>query len=1363
MDQIRYSDKLSSRKKLTGNKKEQEIPHLISLQKDSYEKLLSSKSNSDSNSYIGIESVFRSFFPVTDSVGKVTLEFVEYSLSDPLYSPAECISSSRTYASSLKAKLRLIIWDTNSDDPENKEILSIKEQEVYLCELPLMTDSGSFIINGSERVVVSQMKRSPGVFFGSEAGPNVFGSKIYTAKIVPNLGSWLDFEIDNKDILHFRIDKKRKMLATSLLRALDFSSKDIITSFYDKFQISFKKDKGWISEFVPELFLDTKASSNIVDANSGDVVIAKGKKINQRLIKKLQDSGFKEYILSDDLIFGHVIINDLLDSETGEVLLESGSMLTKDGLEALQNLNFDAVEVVNPSKSKIGSYIYNTLVIDKNKTTKDALLDIYRSIRLGESLASVEVASNFLNSLFFNAGKYNLSDVGRMKINYRLDLNISDDVLHLTKEDIIKTMEIISKIKYNDLPTDDIDNLANRRVRTVGELVENQLRIGISKIEKYILEKMHSSDSDSIMPQTLINSKPLSSSIKDFFAMSQLSQFMDQTNPLSEVTHKRRLSSLGPGGLVRDRAGFEVRDVHPTHYGRICPIETPEGPNIGLINSLATYARVNDYGFIETPFKKVVNGKVSNKIVFLSAIEEIDQNIAQSNIKIDENGAINEDIVVCRRNGEYITLKSSEIDLVDVSTRQLISVATTLIPFLENDDANRALMGSNMQRQALPLLQSAAPLVGTGTESVIAYDSGVVIKSDFDAIVKYVDSTKIIVESKSEDSLGQIKTYNLVKYSRTNQDTCINQKPIVSVGDVVKKGQVMSDGHAVDNGELALGKNIRVAFMSWNGYNFEDSIIVSEKLLQDNAFTSVHIEELEIVARDTRLGPEEITRDIPNINEEYLSKLDEEGIIHIGAKVKAGDLIVGKTTPKSESPMTPEEKLLKVIFGEKSSDVKDSSLYAPIGMDGVVVDVKVLSRKGLDKDERSLYIESQEIQKVARDRDSHITFLKESISNRLKSVLFGQILSNNIGKKKKSLKLDYNILQEFSFDELLKISIEDADAANKLADIVKSYKDQLSNIKKEYDENISRIKSGDDLKQGVLKIVKVYIASKSVLQAGDKMSGRHGNKGVVSKIVPVEDMPYDENGESVDIILNPLGVPSRMNIGQILESHLGLASVSLGRKVAEKLDLYYKKGAKIEDVKSQLSKIYESEEEISLLNAMSEEEIVSFAEKLRNGVPFATGSFDGMNEKTINNLLTLSGNTEDGQVTLIDGISGEKFDRKVTVGYMYILKLHHLVDSKIHARSIGPYSLITQQPLGGKSHFGGQRFGEMECWALQAYGVAYTLQEMLTVKSDDVVGRIKIYESIIHDNQNFTCGIPESFNVMIKEVRSLGLNIELVD
>ncbi|MDA7705168.1 DNA-directed RNA polymerase subunit beta [Rickettsiales bacterium] len=1362
MDQVRYFDKLSSRKKLTGNKKEQEVPYLISLQKDSYKKLLNSTSE-PSESYVGIESVFRSFFPVTDSVGKVTLEFVEYLLSDPLYSPAECISSSRTYASSLKAKLRLILWDTNSDDPDNKEVLSIKEQEVYLCELPLMTENGSFIINGSERVIVSQMKRSPGVFFGSESGSNVFGSKIYTAKIVPNIGSWLDFEIDNKDILHFRIDKKRKMLVTSLLRALDFSSKDIITSFYNKFKIHFDKKKGWISEFVPELFLDTKASTDIIDADTGDVVIKKGKKINQRLVDKITDAGFKNYILIDELVFGHVIVDDLLDSDTGEVLLESGSMLTNEALDALQNLNFDNIDAVNPSKSRIGSYIYNTLIIDKNKTTKDALLDIYRSIRLGESLASVEVASNFLNSLFFNVGKYNLSDVGRMKINYRLGLDIDKNTLHLTKEDIIKTIEIISKIKYNDLPTDDIDNLANRRVRAVGELVENQLRIGISKIEKYILEKMHSADADSIMPQTLINSKPLSSSIKDFFAMSQLSQFMDQTNPLSEVTHKRRLSSLGPGGLVRDRAGFEVRDVHPTHYGRICPIETPEGPNIGLINSLATYARINNYGFVETPYRKLVDGKVGNEVVFLSAIEEIDKNIAQSSIEVNEDGSIAEDIVVCRRNNEYITIKSAEIDLIDVSTRQLISIATTLIPFLENDDANRALMGSNMQRQALPLLKSSAPLVGTGTESIIAYDSGVIIKSDFDGVIRYVDATKIIVESSDENNIGKIKTYDLIKYSRTNQDTCINQKPIVSVGDSVKAGQVMSDGHAVENGELALGKNIRVAFMSWNGYNFEDSIIVSEKLLQDNTFTSVHIEELEIVARDTRLGPEEITRDIPNINEEYLGKLDEEGIIHIGAKIKAGDLIVGKTTPKSESPMTPEEKLLKVIFGEKSSDVKDSSLYAPIGMDGVVVDVKVLSRKGLDKDERSLYIESQDIQKATRNKDAQIAFLKNSIGNKLRSILFGQKLLNNIGKKKKGTELDYNILQEFSVDELLKTSVEDVKIAEKSAAIVKNYKEQLLSIQKEYDDNVSRIKSGDDLKQGVLKIVKVYIASRSVLQAGDKMSGRHGNKGVVSKIVPIEDMPYDENGEPVDIILNPLGVPSRMNIGQILESHLGLASVTLGRKVAEILDLYYKKGATIADVKSQLSKIYDSKEELSLLKSMNDEEIVEFAEKIRNGVPFATGSFDGMNEQTIDNLLTLSGNTADGQVKLIDGISGEAFDRKVTVGYMYILKLHHLVDSKIHARSIGPYSLITQQPLGGKSHFGGQRFGEMECWALQAYGVAYTLQEMLTVKSDDVVGRIKIYESIIHDNQNFTCGIPESFNVMIKEVRSLGLNIELVD
>ena len=1360
MDQIRYFDKLPVRKKLTGFKAEQEIPYLISLQKDSYEKL--TEGNKSPEDFVGINSVFSSFFPITDSSGRVTLEFVEYNLSDPLYNPAECISSSRTYAASLKVKLRLILWDQNSEDPKNKDILSIKEQEVYLCELPLMTENGSFVINGSERVIVSQMKRSPGVFFGSESGSNVFGSKIYTAKIVPNIGSWLDFEIDNKDVLHFRIDKKRKMLATSLLRALDFSSKDIITTFYNKFKIFYDKKKGWVSDFVPELFLNSKSQNDIIDADSGEVVIKKGVKINNRLVEKLQKAGFKNYILSGDAIFGHVIVDDLLDSDTGEVLLESGTMLTSEGLEALQNLNFDNIDVVNPGKSKNGSYIYNTLVIDKNKTTKDALLDIYRSIRLGESLTSVEMASSFLNALFFNVGKYNLSDVGRMKINYRLGLEIDKSVLSLTKEDIVKTIEVLSQIKYGDLSTDDIDNLANRRVRAVGELVENQLRIGISKIEKYILEKMHSSDPDSIMPQTLINSKPLSSSIKDFFAMSQLSQFMDQTNPLSEVTHKRRLSSLGPGGLIRERASFEVRDVHPTHYGRICPIETPEGPNIGLINSLATYARINNYGFIETPYRKVVDNKLTDEVVFLSAVEEIDKNIAQSNIKIGSDNILEEELVICRRNNEYITVKSEQIDLVDVSTKQLVSIATTLIPFLENDDANRALMGSNMQRQALPLLKSKAPLVGTGTESIIAYDSGVVIKSQTDGIIKYVDSNKIVVESSAEYD-RQIKTYDLIKYSRTNQDTCINQKPVVSIGQSVKAGQVMSDGHCIENGDLALGKNIRVAFMSWNGYNFEDSIIVSEKLLQDDTFTSVHIEELEVVARDTRLGPEEITRDIPNINEEYLSKLDEEGVIHIGAKVKAGDLIVGKTTPKSESPMTPEEKLLKVIFGEKSSDVKDSSLYAPIGMDGVVVDVKILSRKGLDKDERSLYIESQEIQKATRDKELNISFLNSSIRDDLKSIFLDKSLTNNVGKNKKGTKLDSKILEEISLQDLLKVSIDDDKSIEKSAKLIKSYKDQLSKIEKEYDDRISRIKSGDDLKQGVLKIVKIYIASKSILQAGDKMSGRHGNKGVVSRIVPIEDMPYDENGESVDIILNPLGVPSRMNIGQILESHLGLASVALGRKVAEKLKLYKSGAASISDIRSQLERIYDSKEEISLLKLMKDNEVIEFASKIKDGVPFATGSFDGINEDKINNLLEMSGNNSDGQITLIDGISGEKFDRKVTVGYMYILKLHHLVDSKIHARSIGPYSLITQQPLGGKSHFGGQRFGEMECWALQAYGVAYTLQEMLTVKSDDVVGRIKIYESIIHDNQNFSCGIPESFNVMIKEVRSLGLNIELVD
>ncbi len=1360
MVQARNFDQALLRKSFSNNRDKEAIPHLVSLQKESYEKFLQINVAPQERKNIGIQSVFNSFFPLSDSAEKVTIEFVSYALGEPKYESYECLSAGRSFSAPLRAQLRLILWH-KEEGSEVKEIRSIKEQEVYLCDIPLMTESGSFIINGAERVIVSQMRRAPGVFFDSE-NAKISNTKSHTAKIIPHIGSWLDFEFDSKDIIYFRVDKKRKIPVTSLLRAIDMSSEDIIRNFYSSVDATLTK-KGWALKFDAETFVGKKAPHDFVCATTGETKVTEGTKLTRKILNKLEEEKFEYYLLTDQVLLGYIVAQDLIESDTGELLLEAGSIVTSETLEILQKLHFKSVAIVNPSKSDIGPYLYNTMLVDKNQNQKEALSDIYKAIRLGEAPSSVEVAKNYFDNLFFSDARYNLSDVGRMKMNHRLGLNINTETLFLTHDDIKQTVKILSLIKHNDLKTDDIDNLANRRVRAVGELIENQLRIGMSRIEKSIIEKMNSVEVDTIMPQSLINSKPLITAVKDFFATSQLSQFMDQTNPLSDITHKRRLSALGPGGLTRERAGFEVRDVHPTHYGRICPIETPEGPNIGLINSLATFARVNNYGFIETPYRKVVNGKVSDEVIYLSAMGEVDFAIAPTNTDIDDKGHIKAELVSCRKNGEFVMLPPDKIDYIDVSTKQIVSIATTLIPFLENDDANRALMGSNMQRQAVPLLRPDAPLVGTGMESIIASDSGAVVRANRDGVVKFVDASKIVIES-SKDGIPHIDIHNLLKYTRTNQDTCINQRPTVSLGDKVKAGQIISNGHSISGGEIALGKNVRVAFMPWNGYNFEDSIIISEKLLADDTFTSIHIEELEVVARDTRLGPEEITRDIPNVSEEILAKLDEEGIIHIGAEVKPGDLLVGKTTPKSESPMTPEEKLLKVIFGEKASDVKDSSLYASTGISGTVVDVKVFSRKGIEKDERSIYIEMQQIEELSKRRELRVSFLENSLKDALVKTFAGHKLVNNIDKLKSKSQLEKEDLESLSKNQLIKVAVDDAKAMDRSEKLIKSHNSQIADIDKDFNNKVARIKAGDELAQGVLKIVKVYVASKYRLQPGDKMAGRHGNKGVVSKIAPVEDMPYSADGEPVDIVLNPLGVPSRMNIGQILETHLGFASKELGKQIGRIIDEASNKKAEfVKELRHKISEIYSSESEQKHLKNLSDDEVIEFASKLKNGVPFATGIFEGAKEQYISNLLEIAGVDKSGQIELFDGKTGEKFDRKVTVGYIYMLKLHHLVDDKIHARSIGPYSLITQQPLGGKSHFGGQRFGEMECWALQAYGAAYSLQEMLTVKSDDVVGRIKIYESIIQGNQNFNCGIPESFNVMIKEVRSLGLNIELIE
>ena len=1360
MIQARNFDQTLFRKNFSNSKDKEAIPHLISLQKDSYEKFLQADMSQEQRENIGIQSVFNSFFPLSDSSERATIEFVNYSLGKSKYEDYECLSAGRTFSAPLRAQLRLILWH-QEDGSETKEIRSIKEQEVYLCEIPLMTETGSFIVNGAERVIVSQMRRAPGVFFDSE-NVKLSGSKSYTAKIIPHIGSWLDFEFDSKDILYFRVDKKRKIPASSLLRAIGMSSESMIKTFYGAVDATLTK-KGWALKFEENIFLGKKAPFDLICAESGEIMLKEGSKLGRKSAEKFKELKFTHYLLTDDALLGYVVAQDLIESDTGELLLEAGSIVTAESLEILQKLNFKTITIVNPSKSDIGPYLYNTMLVDKNQSQKDALFDIYKAIRLGETPSSLDIAKNYFENLFFSDARYNLSDVGRMKMNHRLGLEINKETLFLTHSDIEQTIKILSLIKHSDLKTDDIDNLANRRVRAVGELIENQLRIGMTRIEKSIIEKMNSVEVDTIMPQSLINSKPLITAVKDFFATSQLSQFMDQTNPLADITHKRRLSALGPGGLTRERAGFEVRDVHPTHYGRICPIETPEGPNIGLINSLATYARVNNYGFIETPYRKVINGKITNEVKYLSAMEEIDFVIAPSTNAVDENGQIKADLVSCRKNGEFLMMSPDKIDYIDVSTKQIVSIATTLIPFLENDDANRALMGSNMQRQAVPLLRPSAPLVGTGMEALIAADSGAAVRAKKSGIVKFVDSTKVIVESFI-DKIPHIDVYNFLKYTRTNQDTCINQRPTVEIGQKVEAGQIISDGHSISNGEVSLGKNVRVAFMPWNGYNFEDSIIISEKLLADDTFTSIHIEELDIVARDTRLGPEEITRDIPNVSEEILNKLDEEGIIHIGADVQPGDLLVGKTTPKSESPMTPEEKLLKVIFGEKASDVKDSSLYASTGVSGTVVDVKVFSRKGVEKDERSIYIEMQEIEELSKKKNLKTSFLESSLKEALIRLFEGKKIVNTVDKIKAKTTLSASDLELISKSLLVKIVVDDSSAMDTAEVIIKSHNKQMTEIDQDFNNKVARIKAGDELGQGVLKIVKVYVATKYRLQPGDKMAGRHGNKGVVSKIAPIEDMPYSEDGEPIDIVLNPLGVPSRMNIGQILETHLGLASKELGKQIGLILDKVSEKKAEfIKDLKEKILSVYSSEHEVEKINAMSEDELIKFASQIKHGVPFATGIFEGVKEEYITKLLEIAGVDSSGQLQLFNGKTGDKFDRKVTVGYIYMLKLHHLVDDKIHARSIGPYSLITQQPLGGKSHFGGQRFGEMECWALQAYGAAYSLQEMLTVKSDDVVGRIKIYESIIQGNQNFNCGIPESFNVMIKEVRSLGLNIELVE
>lgn len=1341
------------------------IPNLIDVQRDSYYSFLQADIPPEERRSVGLQGVFKSVFPIKDYEEKADLEFLKYELEDPKYNSKESIPKGVSCSSPLRVTLRLIVWD-NDEKSSNREIKSIKEQDVYFGEMPLMTERGTFVINGAERVVVSQMHRSPGVFYDHDRGrTHSSGKKLYSARIIPYRGSWLDIEFDHKDVLYCRIDRKRKICITTLLRCLGLDNKEIFDTFYDKVEIKSKAGGKYTAPLDLTRFRNKNLPFDIVNAETKEVLYAKDSKITPRKLKESEKLSGIRYFVEDKYLVGKFIAEDIVDNETGEVVLELGDEITTDSLASIKEMKLKVVNILNIDYFKVGPYIRNTFVLDKNQTIEESLAEVYKVLRPGEP-STPEVAKLLFHSLFFDISRYDLTSIGRMKLNTKHRLNIPEDHTLLTKDDIIAVIRYLLSLKDGMGDADDIDHLGNRRLRCVGEQLENQYRLGLVRMERVIVEKMAAGEIDTLMPHDLINPKVLMTAVKEFFGTSQLSQFMDQTNPLSEITHKRRISALGPGGLTRDRAGFEVRDVHTTHYGRICPIETPEGQNIGLINSLASYSQLNKYGFIESPYRVVKDECVTDEVVYLSAIEEEGNVIASADIPLDENGAINMKYVNARKDGESISVAAEEVKYVDVSPKQLVSVAASLIPFLENDDANRALMGSNMQRQAVPLLTSEAPLIGTGMEAVVAKDSGAVIVAKRSGVVENVDANRIVIrygESGEEDSPG-VDIYTMTKYTKSNQGTCINQKPIAKIGDAVTAGDIIADGPSTDLGELALGKNALVAFMPWNGYNFEDSIIISERLVRDDVYTSVHIKEFEVIARDTRLGPEEITRDIPNCSEESLRFLDEIGIVNVGAKVKTGDIIVGKITPKTESLITPEEKLLRAIFGEKVTDVRDSSLKVPPGVDGVVIGVKLYTRRGVKKDDRAKAIEKQEIDILTKDRADEINIIEQYVFDKIRSIIIGQRSSVEFKGISIGQSLEYDLINNLPKRLLLKVDVEDAEVNHELSRIRKFYDDSITDIEARFKKSVAKVQSGDDLPQGALKVVKVYVATKLKLQPGDKMAGRHGNKGVVSKIVPIEDMPFLEDGTPVDIVLNPIGVPSRMNLGQIFETHFGLASANLGKQIDKVLQDYKRSKSGYEKLKSLIARFYKdakNNDELKEVESLDKDGILELADNLRLGVPFATPVFDGASENDIDTCLEMAGLDASGQLRLIDGRSGEYFDRKVTVGYKYMLKLDHLVNDKIHARSIGPYSLVTQQPLGGKSHFGGQRFGEMECWALQAYGAAHTLQEMLTVKSDDVNGRVKMYESIIRGDSSFESGLPESFNVMVKEMRSLCLNIEL--
>jgi DNA-directed RNA polymerase subunit beta len=1334
-----------------------EMPNLIEVQKASYDQFLLVKEPVGGRPDEGLQAVFKSVFPISDFSGTSMLEFVKYEFEPPKYDVDECRQRGMTYAAPLKVTLRLIVFDVD-EETGAKSVKDIKEQDVYMGDIPLMTNNGTFVVNGTERVIVSQMHRSPGVFFDHDKGKtHSSGKLLFAARIIPYRGSWLDIEFDAKDIVYARIDRRRKIPVTSLLYALGLDGEEVLNTFYRK--VGYKRQKeGWRVPFDANRFRGYKAVNDLVDADSGKVALEAGKKLTVRQARQLAEKGLRALRMTDPELIGRYLAEDLVNPSTGEIYAEAGEEITEKNLKLLNEAGYKELPLLDIDHVNVGAYIRNTLVVDKNMTREDALFDIYRVMRPGEP-PTLDTAQNMFHSLFFDPERYDLSAVGRVKMNMRLDLDAPDTMRVLRKEDIISVIRTLVDLRDGKGEIDDIDHLGNRRVRSVGELMENQYRIGLLRMERAIKERMSSVDIDTVMPQDLINAKPAAAAVREFFGSSQLSQFMDQTNPLSEITHKRRLSALGPGGLTRERAGFEVRDVHPTHYGRICPIETPEGPNIGLINSLATYARVNKYGFVETPYRKVKDGRVTDEVQYLSAMEEARYTVAQANAPVDARGRFTEDMVVCRHAGDVSLVPAAKVDFMDVSPKQLVSVAAALIPFLENDDANRALMGSNMQRQAVPLLRAEAPFVGTGMEGVVARDSGASIGARRTGIVDQVDSTRIVVRAteESDPTKPGVDIYRLMKFQRSNQNTCINQRPLVKVGDQVKKGDIIADGPSTELGELALGRNVLVAFMPWNGYNFEDSILLSERIVKDDVFSSIHIEEFEVMARDTKLGPEEITRDIPNVSEEALKNLDEAGIVYIGAEVRAGDILCGKITPKGESPMTPEEKLLRAIFGEKASDVRDTSLRVPPGVQGTVVEVRVFNRHGVEKDERALAIEREEIERLAKDRDDEQAILDRNVYGRLAEMLEGrQGIAGPKGFKKDS-KITRAVLEEYPRSQWWQFASPNDKLMAELEAIRKQYDESKKGLEQRFLDKVEKLQRGDELPPGVMKMVKVFVAVKRKIQPGDKMAGRHGNKGVVSKIVPQEDMPFLEDGTPVDIVLNPLGVPSRMNVGQILETHLGWACAGLGLRIGQAVDLYNSKHD-TKPLKEILRKVYGDDETIK---SLGEKDLVELGGNLRHGVPIATPVFDGAKEADIEHMLDLAGLDHSGQVSLFDGRTGETFDRKVTVGYIYMLKLHHLVDDKIHARSIGPYSLVTQQPLGGKAQFGGQRFGEMEVWALEAYGAAYTLQEMLTVKSDDVAGRTKVYEAIVRGDDTFEAGIPESFNVLVKEMRSLGLNVDL--